>query len=60
MVIIFWDFLMLDQIFFHHKWIEAWLLVINMACKSCLTSSRTTIFAAGGAYVPTQEKKKQT
>ena len=29
MLIIFWDFLMVEQIFFHHKWKEAWLLVIK-------------------------------
>ena len=27
---------------FYHKWNEAWLLVINMACTRCLKSCRTT------------------
>ena len=40
-------------------WNEAWSLEINMAYASYLTSSQTNcIFAAGGAKVPTQEKKK--
>ena len=41
MAIIFWDFLMFYQIFFHHKWNESWLLVINMEYTSCRTSCRT-------------------
>ena len=32
----------LTKFTFHHKWNEAWLLVINMAHTSCLTSCRTT------------------
>ena len=41
-------------------WNEAWSLEINMAYASYLTSSQTNcIFAAGGAKVPTQEKKKR-
>ena len=36
--IIFWDFLMFSQICFHHKWNDAWLLLINMLYMSCLTS----------------------
>ena len=40
-------------------WNEAWSLEINMVYASYLTSSQTNcIFAAGGAKVPTQEKKK--
>ena len=29
MVIIFWEFLFFTKFSFHHKWNEAWLLVIN-------------------------------
>ena len=35
----FWYF---TKFSFHHKWSEAWLLVINMVYMSCLTSCRTT------------------
>ena len=27
---------------FHHKWYEAWLLVINMVYASCLKNGQTT------------------
>ena len=30
MDIIFWDFLILYQFFFHHKYNKTWLLLINM------------------------------
>ena len=42
LVIIFWDILMFTKFFFHHKWNELWLLVINMVYTNCLTSCRTT------------------
>ena len=43
MDIIFWEFLILyHKFYFHHKWNEAWLLVINMVYTSCLTSCQTT------------------
>ena len=31
-----WDFLMVEQIFFHHKWNEAWLLVMNWYMRIAL------------------------
>ena len=40
--IIFLDFLMFYQVFFHHKWNDAELLLINMVPTICLMSSRTT------------------
>ena len=33
---------MFDKFSFHHKWNEAFLLVINMVCTSCFTCCRTT------------------
>ena len=41
MVIIFWDFLTLDQVFLSPQENEGRLSVINMVCASCLTSCRT-------------------
>ena len=35
------------------------LLLINMGYTSCLTTLLHGIFAAGGAFVSTQEKKKK-
>ena len=32
----FWDFLMVGQISFHHEWNEAWLSVINWYILSAL------------------------
>ena len=62
MFIKFWDFhWWLSKFSFHHKWNEAWLLVINwyLECGKVLRSYPHGIFAAGGTYVPTQEKKKK-
>ena len=42
LVIIFWDFFMFYKFSFNHKWIELWLLVINIVYTSCLTSCQTT------------------
>ena len=40
--IIFWDFLIFYQIFFHHKWNDVRLLLMNMVYMSSLTSCWTT------------------
>ena len=40
--IIFWEFLRFYQIFVHHKWNDARLLLTNMVYTSSLTSCRTT------------------
>ena len=47
-------------IFFHHKWKEAWLLVISMVITSCLTScfSPPHFRRWGGPLCPHKKKKK--
>ena len=48
MFILFWDFLMGDQIFFlSHIWIEALLLVINWYIRVCLSCKMISIHFLG-------------
>ena len=42
MDIIFWDFLILNQIFLSPQVKSSWLLAINMVYTGCLTSCQTT------------------